>query len=190
MIRTNLSTRPFYNARAVHALLALLTALVVGITVYNAVQLVRLTTSQRTLGAKAAAAEREATRLRQEAVKTLGRVDQKELAIVDKAAREANTIIDQRTFSWTDVFAHFERTLPSDVRVTSVQQQSSRQTVLIGAEAKNVDDVDQFIEALEKTGAFRNVFARIETVMENDMIDASLEATYLGAAAPAAEAGP
>ena len=189
MIRTNLSTRPFYNARAVHALLALLTVVVVGITVYNAVQLVRLTTSQRTLGAEAAAAEREATRLRQEAVQTLGRVDQKELAIVEKAAREANTIIDQRTFSWTDVLAHFERTLPPDVRVTSVQQQSISQTVTISAEARDVDDVDQFIEALEKTGAFRNVFARSETVMENNMIEASLDATYLGAVASPAETG-
>ena len=181
MIRTNLSTRPFYNTRAVNALLALLTVFVVGITVYNVVQLVRLTTSQRTLGARAAEAEREAARLRQEAVQTLARVDKKELAIVDKAAREANAIIDQRTFSWTDVFAHFERTLPADVRVTSVQQQSDRQLVLIGAQARGVDDVDEFIEALEKTGAFRNVFARSETVMENDLIEARLEATYLGA---------
>jgi hypothetical protein len=189
VIRTNLSTRPFYNARAVNALLALVTALVVGMTLYNAVQLVRLTTSQRTLGAKASAAEREAARLRQEAVQTLARVDQKELAIVDKAARESNTIIDQRTFSWTDVFAHFERSLPADVRVTSVQQQSGRQVVLIAAEARSVDDVEEFIEALEKTGAFRDVFAGSETVMENDLIEASLQATYLGAVAPSAEAG-
>lgn len=190
MIRTNLSTRPFYNARAVNALLALLTVLVVGITVYNVVQLVRLTSSQRTLGAKAAAAEREASRLRQEAVQTLARVDQKELAIVDRAAREANAIIDQRTFSWTDLFAHFERTLPADVRVTSVQQQSDRQIVLIAAQARDVDDVDEFIEALEKTGAFRDVFARNEVVMDSDLIEATLEATYLGAIAAPAGAKP
>ena len=111
MIRTNLSTRPFYNARAVRALLGLFAAIVVIATVYNVVQLVRLTSSQRTLGAKAEAAERESERLRREAVQTLGRVDQKELAVVGKAAAEANTIIDQRTFSWTDVLTHFERTL-------------------------------------------------------------------------------
>jgi Tfp pilus assembly protein PilN len=179
VIRTNLSTRPFYNARAVHALLTALTVIVLAITAYNLVQLVRLTNSQRTLGAKAAASEREATRLRSEATRTLARVDQKELAVVDKAARESKSIIDQRVFSWTDVFSHFEQTLPADVRITSVQQQAGRQTVAIGAEARNISDLDKFIEALEKTGAFRDVIARNEVLMENDIYSATLEATYI-----------
>jgi len=178
VIRTNLSTRPFYNARAVHALLVALSAIVLAITAYNVVQLVSLTGSQRTLGAKAAASEREAARLRADAVQTLARVDQKELAVVDKAAREANAIVDQRTFSWTDVLTHFEQTLPADVRITSVQQQAGRQIVVIAAEARTIEDLDKFIEALEKTGAFRDVVARNETVMENDIIAATLEATY------------
>jgi Tfp pilus assembly protein PilN len=184
MIRTNLSTRPFYNARAVQALLGLFAVVVVAMTAYNAIQLVRLASSQRSLGAKAVAAEREATRLRAEAARTLAGVDQKELAIVDKAAREANGIIDQRTFSWTEVFAHFERTLPSDVRITSVQQQAGQQLVL-GAEARSVEDIERFIAALEKTGAFRNVIPRTEVLMENDTFQATLEATYAPASQPA-----
>jgi Tfp pilus assembly protein PilN len=187
VIRTNLSTRPFYNARAVQALLGLFAIVVVALTAYNAVQLVRLGNSQSTLGAKAAAAERETTRLRAEAVQALARVDKKELAIVDKAAREANAIIDQRTFSWTDVLGHFERTLPSEVRITSVQQRAGRQIVL-GAEARSVDDINQFIEALEKTGAFRNVIPRNETLMENEIFQATLEATYVPAAPPSEKA--
>ena len=183
MIRTNLSTRPFYNARLVQALLGLFALIVVAFTAYNAVQLVRLGNSQRTLGAKAADAERETTRLRAEAVQTLARVDKKELAIVDKAAREANAIIDQRTFSWTEVLGHFEHALPSDVRITSVQQRAGRQLVL-GAEARSVEDIEQFIEALEKTGAFQNVIPRSETVMENEIIQAQLEATFAPASQP------
>lgn len=178
MIRTNLSTRPFYNARAVQALLALFSVLVLAVTAYNVVQLVRLTGSQRSLGAKATASEHEAARLRAEAVRTLARVDQKELAVVDKAAREANSIIDQRTFSWTDVLSHFEATLPADVRIMSIQQQAGRQIVLIDAEARRIEDLDAFVEALEKTGAFHDVRPRNQTVMENDILAATLEATY------------
>lgn len=184
MIRTNLSTKPFYNARAVRAILGLFAAIVVAMTAYNAVQLVRLSVSQRTLGAKATANEREATRLRNEAARILARVDTKELAAVDKAAREANAIIDQRTFSWTDVFSHFERTLPQNVRITSVQQQAARQVVLISAEAPSIDDIDRFIEALEKTGAFRDVIPRSEDRMENEIIEAKLEATYVPPSRP------
>ncbi|HEX5109231.1 MAG TPA: PilN domain-containing protein [Vicinamibacterales bacterium] len=185
MIRTNLSTRPFYNARAVNLLIGVFAFIVLGLTAYNAAQLIRLTSSQRTLGSNASRAENEADRLRREAVQTLARVDKKELATVDKAAREANAIIDQRTFSWTDLLGRFERTLPADVRVTSVSQQAGREVVLIDTEARTVEDVDQFIEALEKTGAFRDVIARTETVMENDLIAASIQATYVRAGAPA-----
>lgn len=179
MIRTNLSTQPFYNARAVHALLGLFAVVVVALTAYNAVQLVRLGNSQRTLGAKAAAAERETNRLRAEAVQTLARVDKKELAIVDKAAREANAIIDQRTFSWTDVLGHFEHTLPADVRITSVQQRAGGRQIVLGAEARSIDDIHQFIEALEQTGAFRNVTPRSEMAMDDDTVEAQLEAIYV-----------
>ena len=36
-------------------------------------------------------------------------------------AREANRLIDQRTFSWTEFFNHIEETLPPDVMLTSVR---------------------------------------------------------------------
>ena len=190
MIRTNLSTRPFYNARAVRALLGVFAIVVVAATAYNVVQLIRLTSSQRTLGAQAAAAEREAEQLRGEAVRTLARVDRKELEAVDTAAREANAIIDQRTFSWTDVLTHLERTLPPDVRITAVSQQAGRQIVLIDTQARDLEDVEQFIEALETTGAFKDVTPRNSVLMDNDLINATIEATYLPVAAKPAEAGP
>ena len=64
MLRTNLSTRPFYNVRAVHAAVAAAGALVLAFTLFNVVQIVRLSVSQQTLGASASDAEEEATRLR------------------------------------------------------------------------------------------------------------------------------
>ena len=35
--------------------------------------------------------------------------------------RQANELIDRRTFSWTELFNPFEATLPPDVRITSVR---------------------------------------------------------------------
>ncbi len=63
MLRTNLSTRPFYNIRAVQLALGALALLVAVLTVVNLVQLVRLTASERALGARAQQAETEAQRL-------------------------------------------------------------------------------------------------------------------------------
>ena len=63
MLRTNLATRPFYNERAVQLVLGMLVVLVLAFTAFNVVQLIRLTDSQRTLGAHAVDSEREAARL-------------------------------------------------------------------------------------------------------------------------------
>jgi hypothetical protein len=67
MLRTNLSTRPFYNVRAVQTTLALVTAVVIAITLLNVIQYARLSASERSLGADATRAENEAARLRGEA---------------------------------------------------------------------------------------------------------------------------
>ena len=61
MLRTNLSTRPFYNVRAVQLTLGVFAGLVLGITLFNVVEIIRLSTSQRSLGSHAAEAEAEAT---------------------------------------------------------------------------------------------------------------------------------
>ena len=178
MIRTNLSTRPFYNVRAVRAAILALGVVVFVATGFNAVEIIRLTSSQRTLGAQAQAAENEAARLRLQAAQVLARVDPKELAVVGQAATEANAIIDQRTFPWTDLFGHFEAELPENVRVTEVRQGSGGDVLQIGAQARSIDQLDQFIESLERTGAFREVIPVSETQMEGGIIDATLRGTY------------
>jgi len=57
MLRTNLSTRPFYNIRAVQAALGALVALVILFTLFNVISLLQLATSQRSLGARAVQAQ-------------------------------------------------------------------------------------------------------------------------------------
>jgi Tfp pilus assembly protein PilN len=178
VIRTNLSTRPFYNVRAVRTAIGALVLVVVAITVFNAAQIIRLSASQRTLGAEAIAAEDEAARLRAEAVQIRARIDPEELEVVAEAASEANAIIDQRSFSWTSVFTHFETTLPDDVRITSVRWQPEQRTVSIGVQARSFEELNAFIEALEATAAFRNVFASREVTMEDETIVGTIDATY------------
>ena len=186
MPRTNLATRPFYNVRAVHAMLGLAAVVVLAFTLYNVVQLVRLTSSQRALGAQAAASEEQAQRLRGEATRIRTQIDQKELEAVAAAAREANGIIDRRAFSWTDLFAQLEATLPADVRITTVQPRVDRGVSKIGlvVEARRPEDVDEFIVALEATGAFRNVVLLEQRAREDDLLAVAIEGDYQAAGAP------
>jgi hypothetical protein len=181
MLRTNLSTRPFYNVRAVRAAIGVLTALVVGLTAFNVVEVIRLTAAQQSLGARAADYEAQAERMRQEAAQLRAKVDPRELQVVAAAAREANTVIDQRVFSWTDLMTQFEATLPRDVRITAISPRSDGDRLIIGVavQARSVEDLDEFVEALEDAGRFRNVLPVEQRPNDEGLWEAIVEGVYL-----------
>jgi hypothetical protein len=180
MLRTNLSTRPFYNTRAVRAALLGATIVVGGLTLFNIVQIVRLTSIRSTLGANESAARTEAERLRAEAARIRSQIDQAELEVVATAAREANSLIDKRAFSWTDLMAQFETTLPEDVRIRAVQPrlENGEFVVSIIVESRGPEDIDAFIEALEQTGNFRDVLPLIQASADDGLIESTIEGIY------------
>jgi hypothetical protein len=198
MLRTNLSTRPFYNVRAVRAVLGLFALVVIAFTLFNVVQLVSLSARQRTLSADAVRAENEAARLRSQAVAFRARIDPRELASVSADAKEANAIIDRRAFSWTTLFSQFEQALPPDVRITAVQprrEQDGTFAVNIGVQARRVEDVEAFIEALEARTPFRDVLPVEEQTGDSGLIEAIIDGHYMpsrpgAAVAPAPASGP
>jgi Tfp pilus assembly protein PilN len=181
MLRTNLSTRPFYNTHAVHVMLGAFALLVLAITLFNVVETLRLSGRQSALGARASEAEAEATRQRGEAARIRAQIDPKELEVVSAAAREANAIIDQRAFSWTGLFAQLEATLPENVRVTAIRPSLDREggfVVSMAVEARRVEDLDAFMEALEKESTFHSVRPVEERPAESGLIEAIVEGTY------------
>ena len=189
MLRTNLSTRPFYNIRAVQALLGAFAALVILMTMFNVIRLLQLAGSQRSLGARAVEAQTEAARLKTDAERVRSQVDAKELEVVSTAAREANSIIDMRAFSWSDLLAQFEMTLPENVRITAVQPRLDKDgKFIIGmrVEARQVGDLEKFLDALETTGAFHNVVPTDEQATSDGLLEAVIEAVYAQQTSPAA----
>jgi Tfp pilus assembly protein PilN len=191
MLRHNLATRPFYNTRLVAANILGLAVVVGLVTLFNVVQFTRLRASEATVGARAALAEQEASTLRTEAARVRAQIDSRDLETVATAAREANGLIDRRAFSWTELFSHLENTLPSDVRVTALQpriDQGDQFVVGISVVARQIEDLDDFIEALEKTGAFQRALAVQEQTNEDGLIEAVVEATYAPAVAKEATA--
>jgi hypothetical protein len=182
MLRTNLSTRPFYNIRAVQAILGAFAALVILMTMFNVIRLLQLAGSQRSLGARAVEAQTEAARLKTDAERVRSQVDAKELEVVSIAAREANSIIDMRAFSWSDLLAQFEMTLPENVRITEVQprlEKDGRFIVGMRVEARQIGDIEKFLDALEMTGAFRNVVPTDEQTTSDGLLEAVIEGLYV-----------
>jgi hypothetical protein len=121
MLRTNLATRPFYNERAAHLLIGIAGAIVLAITMFNVTRVVTLSRHHTELSSRADADRAEAQRLTGEAARIRKTINKDELALVVAAAQEANVLIDQRTFSWTEFFNQIESTLPPDGMLTSVR---------------------------------------------------------------------
>jgi Tfp pilus assembly protein PilN len=181
MLRTNLSTRPFYNERGVHGVLAVTALVVAAFTIFNLTQIVLLTRRQSSLSSQATAAEARAADLRTRAARTRQAVDAKELDAISGAAREANAIIGQRLFSWTDLLNRLETTLPENVRITSLRPSVARDgtiTVTMTVAAESVGDIEQFMENLEGTTAFSEVYPLDDEPAEGGGVRASLEGRY------------
>jgi hypothetical protein len=180
MLRSNLSTRPFYNERAVHFALALAAALVLGVTLVNAVTLVRLSRHNTQLSAGISQDRSEADRLTREATNIRRGVDQNELQLVVNAAREANTLIDRRTFSWTAFFNHIEATMPADVMLRSVRPTVDEGMTRISMVvlARRVVDAEEFLKNLEATGAFDQQIVRQQIETDEGLQQVTIDAVY------------
>ncbi len=128
VIRTNLSTRPFYNERVVRLWLAVIALVVLAAAAFNVSRVLRYSRSDTRLATQASHDEGRAADLRREAARLRGSVDPKQVDYAAADARQANELIDRRTFSWTELFNRFETTLPDEVRIASVRPADRRRT--------------------------------------------------------------
>jgi Tfp pilus assembly protein PilN len=185
VIRTNLSTRPFYNERIVRLWLVAIALVALAATAFNVSRVLRYSRSDTRLATQASHDEARAADLRQQAVRLRASVDPKQVDYAAADARQANELIDRRTFSWTELFNRFETTLPDEVRIASVRPRIDRDhgfMLVINVTARSVDDVNSFIINLENTGAFMNIRPADERTDEAGMVQSSLEAEYLPSA--------
>jgi hypothetical protein len=182
MLRTNLSTRPFYNERVVQISLAAAALLILALTAFNVVQFRSLSGRHAKLLARVGDAERQATTLRSDADRARRSVDRSQLERVAASAREANSLIDARTFSWTELLNRLETTLPADVRIQSVRpvvDKDGNLTVAMIVLGRRAEDIEQFVERLEGTKAFRHVYTRSESTNPQGLLEVSIEGWYL-----------
>jgi Tfp pilus assembly protein PilN len=181
MIRTNLATRPFYNERAVRLWLLLGTIAVLAATAFNVSQVLRYSNSNTELATRAANDEARAAELRTRAQRQRASVDVAEVESVAVDASQANDLIDRRTFSWTELFNRFEQTLPANVRIMAVRptvDRDRRIVLTVVVLARGVDDVNEFMENLDATGAFLELRSAQEQTTDEGQIQSTLETVY------------
>jgi len=195
MLRTNLSTRPFYNERAVHVLAAAVAVVVLAVTAWQIVRIVRLSKYKTDLNSAIRRDKNQAEYQTREAEQIRRGLNQKELALVAAAAKEANQLIEQRTFSWTALFNQLESNLPEDVMLTGVRPDFTKEgtiQVSLDMQGKTSDANDDFWDRLEKTGSFKNIQWSAVDVTDEGFHRIQMTADYLPgpASAPPAAVKP
>lgn len=181
MLRTNLSTRPFYNEHAVRSVLGVFALIAIGLTLFNIIEIVRLQGQSRDTRQTMAQNDAQARELRQKAQDIRRAIDRVKLDAIQTAASEANALIDRRTFSWTELLNYFQTTLPPDVRIAGVTPQvdvQGRRLVQISVISRRVEDLEEFMNALEGTGAFSGVLPRSESPEESGTLRSEVQAYY------------
>ena len=191
MLRTNLATRPFYNERLARAALGLAAAVGLAILAAGVVRLVDLARLNGDLEARMDRTARDTAALAARAAEAQRAATPRDLTALAEATREANTLITQRVFSWTDFFNRIEATLPPDVMVTEVRPEIEPGTVdvTMGVLGRSLDAVSRFVTTLETSGAFIGVLNRQVELTEDGMYRAVLRGRYLESEAPLDAAG-
>ena len=192
MLRTNLSTRPFYNDRAVHIAIGAAALLVLALTAVNVFRMITLSRQNTELSSRINADHAEADALGKMATDILRRVDKAELQLIVDSAREANALIDQRTFSWTAFFNRIESTMPPDVMLSAVKPlvRDGVTRVTMTVLGRRAEDIDEFMEKLEATGAFDEVVPSQQDRTDEGLFRVTLESIYTGASTEVAPAEP
>jgi hypothetical protein len=188
MLRTNLATRPFYNDRAVRVGIAAGVIAVAALIAFNVLQVMSLNARNNEFSERAQLAEQQKSNYTRQAQTVRQSLNNAEMSAVQQAAQQANLLIGRRVFSWTDLFNHFERTLPADVRIIAVEPQvddDGRMLVAVTVLSRRAEDLNEFMDQLETTGRFRDVLNRQDTITDEGLTRSVLQGYYDPVGTPA-----
>jgi type IV pilus assembly protein PilN len=164
-VRLNLATKPlethrrFLAGAGLAALVAGSVFLWLGWHVYS----VRKVDAE--LRARTEKARQEMAQLEEQRAKLESFFSQKEIKGLNDRAAFLNSIIDARSFDWTQMFMDLEHILPGGVRVISIEpkQVSGHVEVKLSVGASNDEAKLKFLRALEESKEFTDVQEQHET---------------------------
>jgi|SRR5215831_44670 len=180
MLKGNLSTRPFYNERFVTVAMALIALAAVALAAFNVSELVALSKRRSELTAKVSRDAAETRKIQSETDGLRRSVDPNTLRTLAGSTREANGLIDQRTFSWTVFFGLIEKKLPLDVRLVAVSPKVEKGvfTVTMIVVSKTAGDLSAFDDALQEDGTFYDVLPSAFQQNEDGTLTATIISAY------------
>ena len=183
MLKGNLATRPFYSERLANLAIGAVALAAVLLTIYNGGELIARSSERRELRARIERDRAETASVRASMTELQLTVDRATLSRLAASTGEANDVIGQRTFSWTEFFGLIERTLPIDVRLVTVSPRVERGVfkVSMSVVGRELADVSEFVDALLETGRFYDAATLDMQRREDGALNAKIEASYVSA---------
>ncbi|HXW55268.1 MAG TPA: hypothetical protein VEJ67_05945 [Candidatus Cybelea sp.] len=183
-VRLNLSTTPQENRRPFLAASALLGA--IGVIAFLVLFRAAYTSweSSRELHARVAQLENRMARAGARQSELAAYFHTADAQRILDRANFLNSLIDERSFPWTKVFAALEETMPPGVRVVAISPTLVRGRAQVDLTIGAADSVQEvrFLQAMGKSKAFSNVEItserRDEKPNSQDRILVELKVTY------------
>jgi Tfp pilus assembly protein PilN len=182
----NLSTRPFPAYRAATVGLTAVLVVLIGVSVWQAVSYAHYTKLAAQIRAQehTARAESDALTVKSQQLET--KLDTPNAKAKLTEIGYLNKLIQRKGFSWTQVFSVLEQMIPEGVHLTSLRPEigeNGKMILHIDVRGKNIVDVSDFIDLLEKSALFENVVPHFEekkdVVAGKGDVDVSLTMFYL-----------
>lgn len=76
---------------------------------------------------------------------------------IGKEVAQANAVLDQLNLPWEELFDSIEHAATEDIALLSLQPNFANRTLRLNGEAKSMQELLEFVEALEREAVFENV---------------------------------
>ena len=158
-VRLNVATNPLQTHRKFLAVSGLISAvagivfLALGWHVYSARK------SNEALRAKAAAVRQEMVGLMRQREEVENFFKEEQNAKLNERSTFLNSLIDEQSLNWTQMFMDLEKILPTGVRLLSIEPGHDKGKVLVRLHVGAISDEAKlkFLRALENSPAFKEV---------------------------------
>lgn len=101
-----------------------------------------------------------------------GKFSEEEYAKVITEIQFANSIIDRKSFEWVELLNRLENVVPSGVSLTSVTPDTKESKLKLSGISINLGRIRQFIEQLEESDYFSDVFLEKQEQKDNEDLNA------------------
>jgi type IV pilus assembly protein PilN len=164
--RLNLATKPLETHRRFLAGAGLIASIAIGALIPLSWHVYQVRQSDAQMREAAEKTRRELFQYEQQRSQLEQFFNRKENAQLNERASFLNSILDARSFNWTQMFMDLEKIMPAGVRVVSIDpiQKNGRIEVKLNVGAVTDEAKLKFLRSLEESKAFTHVVLVRETV--------------------------